>query len=67
MLSPIHTYAGIYSLKFTMEKLTAAASAELWISPGVDPQNVEKILVLEYDDLVSPSLFLGMKVWTILP
>ncbi len=42
----------MYRFKFIMDKLTAAATVELWISPGPSPLDTRKCLLLEYDDLV---------------
>ena len=36
-----------------MSQLTAACSAELWISKDSDPMRMVRVLVLEYPELVS--------------
>ena len=44
---------GEYAFSIEMSQLTAACSAELWMSRDSDPRGIARVLVLEYPELVS--------------
>ena len=48
-LSP---FPGDYRFSIEMTNLTAAGSVELWLSIDANPLNMNRILTLEYSDLV---------------
>ena len=48
-LSP---FPGDYRFSIEMTNLTAAGSVELWLSIDANPLNMNRILTLEYNDLV---------------
>ena len=51
-----HNDTGEYTFSIEMTQMTAACTAELWVSTDADPLNLHKVLVLEYNDLVCGSL-----------
>ena len=40
-----------------MSDVTAAGCVELWLSTDNDPLNMRKVLVLDYDDMVSLHIY----------
>ena len=44
--------SGEYTFKVKMSGLTAACTVELWISNDTDPMNMQKVLRLEYPEVV---------------
>jgi hypothetical protein len=44
---------GNYRFSIEMSDVTAAGCVELWLSTDSDPLNMRKVLVLDYDDMVS--------------
>ena len=50
---PLPFLSGNYRFSIEMSDVTAAGGVELWLSTDSDPLNMRKILVLDYDDMVS--------------
>ena len=50
---PVPISPGEYHFSIEMSDVTAAGCVELWLSTDQDPLNMHKVLVLDYDDMVS--------------